>query len=66
MKALALKSGRRTIEVSRRGPGYLWAIALSHMTGIPYWRGRTISAEDKKMMLAHGWRIVPVEFEERK
>ncbi len=66
MKALALKSGRRTIEVSRRGPGYLWALALSHMTGIPYWRGRFLSTEDKKTLLAHGWRVVEVDFEERK
>lgn len=65
MKALALKSDRRTIEVSRDAI-HLWSLAASYMTGTPYWRMGNIDKEDIKTLQRNGWRLVPVDFKERK
>jgi hypothetical protein len=64
VKALALKKGRKTIEVSRRGAAHLWSIAASHYSGKVYWAIGCLPAAEKSRMQADGWRVVPVEVKE--
>lgn len=64
MKALALKHGRKTIEVSRRGSAHLWSIAASHYTGKAHWTIGVVYADQKNRMKADGWDVVSVEFKE--
>jgi len=64
MKALALKHGRKTVEVSRRGAAHLWSIAASHYSGKIYWSIGVVPTAQKERMKADGWDVVPVEIRE--
>ncbi|MGX5662224.1 hypothetical protein [Diaphorobacter nitroreducens] len=65
MRAYALKSGKKTIEVSRR-ESYLWRLAVTHVYGRAEWTVGCVTHQDKGRLRARGFDVLPIDFTEVK
>lgn len=59
MKAFALKSGRKTVEVSR-SEAHLWRLALAHTRSRAEWTIGSVRADEKARLRELGFDVVAV------